>query len=228
MKLTVLSTILILTACSGLSAEVITFKADSMTGKTGSKDDTTTLNGNAYVKTDTMEIKADMITLSGEDFRYITANGEVEGKNTESKLDFSCGKLTYDRTSKIARLEDSVHMVDVPNEVNADAQIIEYNQNTDIATMQINVSITQKNNTCTSAYALYRKKKQMLEMSGNPKIVQGEDSFRAQEITLNLDSQEITLDGRVSGTVSDSKKKKQSEPQQEQKKASPSTSGTNN
>ena len=43
-------------------------------------------------------------------------------------------------------------------------------------------------------------------MSGNPKIIQGQDSFRAQEITLNLESQEITLDGRVRGTVSDTKK----------------------
>ena len=43
-------------------------------------------------------------------------------------------------------------------------------------------------------------------MSGNPKIVQGKDTFRAQEITLNLESQEITLDGRVRGTVTDSQK----------------------
>ncbi len=187
--------------------EVIQFKADSMTGKSGSTSEETTLSGNAYVKTDSMEISADSIRLYGEDFRFITAEGSVDGKNTESALDFSCGKLVFDRMTKIARLEDSVHLVDTENEVSADAQIIEYNQNTQTATMQINVTLKQKDNTCTSAYALYRKKVQMLEMSGNPKIVQGEDSFRAQEITLNLDTQEITLDGRVSGTVTDSGKK---------------------
>ena len=72
--------------------------------------------------------------------------------------------------------------------------------------MQIAITLKQKDNTCTSAYAIYRKKAQMLEMSGNPKIVQGKDTFRAQEITLNLESQEITLDGRVRGTVTDSQK----------------------
>jgi lipopolysaccharide export system protein LptA len=72
--------------------------------------------------------------------------------------------------------------------------------------MQIGVTIKQKDNTCKAAFAIYRKTSQMLEMSGNPKIVQGEDAFRAQEIILNLDSQEITLSGRVSGTVTDSKK----------------------
>ena len=114
----------------------------------------------------------------------------------------------------MARLEDSVHMVDVENEVTIDSQIIEYNQNKEVATMQIGVTIKQKNNTCTSAFSIYRKNAQMLEMSGNPKIVQGEDTFRAQEIILNLKSQEITLSGRVSGSVTDSKKsetKKESE-----------------
>ncbi|MDE7391506.1 MAG: LPS export ABC transporter periplasmic protein LptC, partial [Treponemataceae bacterium] len=107
---------------------------------------------------------------------------------------------------KIANLESSVHLVDVQNEVTADAQVIEYNQTTEIAVMQINVTLRQKDNTCTAAYAVYRKNDKMLEMSGNPKIVQGEDTFRAQGITLDLDTQEITLDGRVSGTVTDTKK----------------------
>lgn len=200
-----------------LTAEVIQIRADSMSGKSGNKSDETNLSGNAYVKTDSMEISADSISLSGEDFRFITAEGSVDGKNTESKLDFNCGKLVFDRMTKIARLEDSVHLDDLENEVSADAQLIEYNQQTETATLQIGVTLKQKENVCTSAYALYRKNEQMLEMSGNPRIVQGEDSFRAQEITLNLKTQEITLDGRVSGTVTDSgKKEEQPAPQEEE------------
>jgi len=189
-----------------INSEEINFKADSMTGVSGSKNDETRLSGNAYVKTSSMEIKAEVIILDGEDFRYITAEGSVEGKNTESQMDFTCGRLKYDRQTKLARLEDSVHLIDIQNEVTADAQIIEYNQTNEIATMQIGVTLKQKNNTCSSAYAIYRKTAQMLEMSGNPKIVQGSDTFRAQEILLDLNSQEITLSGRVSGTVTDSAK----------------------
>lgn len=177
-----------------------------MTGVSGSKTDETKLMGHAFVKTSTMEITADQIILNGDDFRYITAEGSVEGKNTETKMDFTCGRLRYDRETKLARLEDTVHMVDLENEVTIDSQIIEYNQNKEIATMQIGVTLKQKNNVCTSAFAIYRKTAQKLEMSGNPKIKQGDDTFRAQEIILDLNSQEITLSGRVSGTVTDSKK----------------------
>ena len=185
--------------------EEITFTADFMSGTAGSKTDTTTLEGNATVQTSSMNISADAIELSGEDCRFITATGTVSGSITESQMDFTCGKLKYDRQTKVAQLEDAVHRVDVANEVTADAQIIEYNQNSETAVMQIEITLTQKDNVCTSAFAIYKKSEQKLEMSGNPKIQQGTDSFRAQEITLNLETQEITLDGRVKGTVSDSK-----------------------
>lgn len=201
----VFSFTLFLLGCSFLAAEEIKFSADSMTGTAGSKTDTTNLAGNAFVSTSSMEIKADMIELSGEDFRYITADGTVSGSITESQMDFTCGKLTYDRKTKIAQLEDSVHLVDNANDVTADAQLIEYDQNNETAVMQIEITLKQKDNVCTSAFAIYRKNEQVLEMSGNPKIVQGKDSFRAQEITLDLSSQEITLDGRVRGTVTDTR-----------------------
>ena len=67
--------------------------------------------------------------------------------------------------------------------------------------MQIKINLTQKDNVCTSAYAIYKKNEQILEMNGNPKIVQNGDTFRAQTIKLDMDSQEITLSGRVKGSV---------------------------
>ena len=136
---------LLLTAA--LSAETINFSADYMKGTAGSKTDSTTLEGNAFVKTDTMEIKADSIELSGDDFRFITAQGNVKGSNSESKLEFDCGRMKYDRKTKIASLEDSVHLVDTANNVSADAQIIEYNQDSETAIMQIAITLKQKDNT---------------------------------------------------------------------------------
>jgi len=186
-------------------SERITFSANSMTGTAGNTSDTTTLSGSAYVLTSSMEIAADSITMSGKNFRYIEADGNITGKNIEANMEFTCGRLSYDRETKIATLKDNVHLADTENGVSVDAQLIEYNQNTDIARIQIGITIKQKDNVCSSAYAVYRKKNQMLEMSGNSQITQGEDTFRAQEITLNLDTQQITLDGRVKGSVVDDK-----------------------
>ena len=193
------------------TSEQITFSANSMTGRIGEKSDSTNLTGDAYVLTESMEISADSISMSGKDFRYIEANGNVKGKNMESQMEFSCGRMKYDRETKNAELFDDASMEDTKNEVSAKAQIIEYNQNTDIATLQFDVELKQKDNTCTGAYAIYRKADKMLELNGNSQIKQGDDTFRAQEITLNLDTQEITLDGRVKGTIVDERKSATSE-----------------
>lgn len=188
-------------------AEKIEFSASSMSGKTGGESGTTSLSGNAFIKTESMEIKADTIELSGEEYRYITAKGNVNGVNQESHMEFTCNIMKFDRITKIARLEGNVSLDDKDNDVNAKAQIIEYNQELDIATLQIQINLTQKDNLCTGAFAVYHKADQLLELSGNAQVKKGEDTFRAQYITLNMETQDITLGGNVRGSVKDTKEK---------------------
>lgn len=209
--------ILILISCFTLytSATTITFSANSMKGKTGSKSESTTLNGNAWIKTDDIDIKADTIELSGEDFRNINANGNVVGDSSKDGFTFTCDSLRYDRQTEIIYLEGNVVLNDTQNDVIAKAQFIEYDQKTEIALMQIGVELKQKDSVSTAALAVYRKAQQILEMTGSPKIVQKDDTFKAQEITFNLKTEEITLDGRVRGTVTDNRSKETEEPKSE-------------
>lgn len=203
---------LVLISLSSLSfAEKIEFSADSMSGKTGGESGTTSLAGNAFIKTDSMEIKADTIELSGEEYRYITALGNVQGINQESHMDFNCNTLKFDRVTKIARLEGNVSLVDKDNDVNTKAQIIEYNQELDVATLQIQINLTQEDNICSGAFAVYHKAQQLLELSGNAQVKKGDDTFRAQYITLNMETQDITLGGNVRGSVKDTKDNQEKE-----------------
>ena len=202
MRRAVACAVLLLASVLVACPEQIAFSAAVMSGTAGDKNSATTLKGNAKVKTENMEIAADQIELYGKDFRYIKATGSVSGKNTETKMDFSCKRLTYDRKTKVSKLEGGVEFIDVENEVKAKAGLVEYDQDKEIAVMQIQVTILQKDNVCTSAYAVYKKNEQVLELSGNPKIVQNDDTFRAQTIELDLDSQDIKLIGKVQGSVS--------------------------
>ena len=164
------------------------------------------LTGNAEIKTSSMEIAADSIELSGKDFRYIRANGAVKGNQKEDNLNFTCNSLYYDRKEKIAVFTGDVFLDDGENNVKAKAQRIEYNENTGIALMQINVHLTKDNSVSTGAFALYHKNAKLLELSGNPQVIRGNDTFRAQEIHFNVETEEITLDGRVKGKVTEEKK----------------------
>ena len=206
--------LLIITIAMPVSAEKIVFSANRMTGQAGNSNTTTSLSGNAYIKTSSMEIQADEVELSGDDYRYIKASGNVSGKNLEANMDFTCNSLEYDRTTKIAELKDNVKLIDKDNDVKADAQIIVYDQDAEIAVLQVKVNLTQKDNVCSGSYAVYYKKTQLLEISGNAQVKQGEDVFRAQYITLDMDTQDITLGGNVKGKVTESKKEAEPEPVQ--------------
>ena len=198
--------IVFLSLTSLIFAEKITFSAGSMSGQAGDSSATTTLTGGAFVQTSSIEISADSIELSGDDYRFIKATGSISGKNLETKMEFTCDSMSYDRETKVAQLEGNVKLIDTENDVKADAQLIEYNQNTNIAVLQIGITLTQKKNICTGAYAVYQKNEQMLEISGNAQVKQEDDIFRAQQITLNLDTQNITLSGNVKGSVTETKK----------------------
>lgn len=184
----------------------IIFSGDSMQGrvsnskKSGEKN-STLLSGNAFIKTSTMQINADSIELSGEDFDTIKAKGNIKGVNSESELEFTADTLEYSNDSKLVILSGNVELKDVKNSVTAKAQIIEYDQNTDVAIMQIDVELTQKQNVCSGAYSIYRKKEQTLELNGNASVKQGKDNFRAQSIKFNMETEEIVMDGNIRGSV---------------------------
>ena len=201
--------LMIFSLYTALFAEKITFSAGSMSGQAGDSSATTTLTGGAYVQTSSIEIYADTIELSGDDYRFIKATGSITGTNLETKMEFTCDSMSYDRETKIAQLQGNVKLTDTENDVKANAQLIEYNQNTDIAVLQIDITLTQKKNVCTGAYAVYMKNEQMLEISGNAQVKQEDDVFRAQQITLNLDTQSITLSGNVKGSVTETKTKEE-------------------
>ncbi len=192
-------------------SETIHFSGDSLVAKTSENSEYTSLDGNAEVKTDDLEIQADFIEISGKDFRFITASGRVSGKNLTSNFSFSCERLHYDRITKVALLESAVELHDIENDVQINAQSIEYNQKTDIATMQIEVRLTSKDSICTSALAIYNKAQQRVVLSGSPKIERNKDIFQAQEIILDIQTEEIKLDGKIRGSIvnEDAEDKKQ-------------------
>ena len=210
-KQTVLSLLVLFIMSLPLYAEKIVFSANKMTGQAGNTNTKTSLSGNAYVKTASMEIQADELELSGDEYRYIKASGHIIGKNLEANMDFTCDSLEYDRTTKIAELKGNVRLTDLDNDVTAEAQIITYNQQLDIAILQIKIQLFQKDNICSGAYAVYYKETQILELSGNAQVTQKEDTFRAQYITLDMNTQDITLDGNVKGRVTETSKKDESE-----------------
>lgn len=190
--------------------DTIQFKANSMQGSIGENNTYTVLKGNAWIENEDLELFADEISLKGENYDFITAKGNISGRYKTSDFSFSCNLLEYNKNTGIVLLKENVSIEDKENEISATASIVEYDKNIEVATMQINVIINHKNSVCTGTLAIYKKNEKMLDLSGNPKINRDSDTFTAQDITLNMETEEIILDGKVRGSVVDKKEDEKS------------------
>ena len=204
MKKIIKAFVLFLLAVCGSAAlygEVFTFKADHMSGSRASGSEILVLTGNAEVHSDTILLRADRIEIHGKDNEFIDCSGNVWGFEEKKNIIFQSDRLRYDRTLKIARLEGNATLEDRQNEVVAKGRFIEYNDKTEIAIFQVAVRLFKDNIVCRSEYAVYRREEKLLDLSGFPVVFKKNDEFRAARIRVDLDTEDVTMEGDVSGSI---------------------------
>jgi len=190
--------------CFGLqyiAANTFSFRADRMSGSRALGRETTILIGNAEVRSDNLILRADRIEIQGENNRYIECIGNVWGHEEEKNILFSTDRLRYDRRLKIARLEGNSSLEDRQNQVVARSRFIEYDDTNEVAAFQIAVRLFKDDMVCRSEYAIYHRRQKMLDLSGFPVVYKSEDEFRADRIRVDLETDDVIMEGSVSGTI---------------------------
>lgn len=182
-------------------ADVFTFKADRMSGGKAAGREITILQGNAEVQSDKLLLRADRIEIQGEDNQFIDCTGNVWGQEEEKNIFFQTDRLRYDRTLKIARLEGNSTLEDRKNEIVAKGRFIEYDDQAEVTVFQISVRLFKDNLVCRSEYAVYRRIEKLLDLSGFPVVYKKEDEFRADRIRVDLDTDDVIMEGSVSGSI---------------------------
>jgi lipopolysaccharide export system protein LptA len=184
-----------------LSADTFTYAGDSATTVLAEGSQHALLTGHAQVNTQDLRITANRIELFGKDFTYAQCQGDVRVVDTKRGLDLSSRELFYDRDRKIARIKGNAVMADLKNEMVVKGGFIEDRDTEKITIVQIGVRIFKKDITCKAEFAKYWRDKKTLELSGMPWVSKGSDVYQAARITINLDTEDITLEGDVQGTI---------------------------
>jgi len=182
-------------------ADVFTFRADRMSGTKAVGKETTILIGNAEVRSNSLLLKASRIEIQGENNQFIDCTGGVWGMEEEKNILFFTDRLRYDRKLKIARLEGNSTLEDRKNEIVAKGSFIEYDDQAEVTVMQISVRLFKDDMVCRSEYAVYRRNEKLLDLSGFPVVYKKDDEFRADRIRVDLDTDDVTMEGAVSGTI---------------------------
>ena len=194
----------VLLICLGftfLSADTFSFRADRMSGTRALGREATILIGNAEVRSDNLLLRADRIEIHGDDNQFIECIGNVWGHEEEKDILFTTDRLRYDRRQKVARLEGNASLEDRENQVVARGRFIEYDDQNEIAVFQISVRLFKDDMVCRSEYAVYRRQEKLLDLSGFPVVYKKDDEFRADRIRVDLDTDDVMMEGSVSGTI---------------------------
>ena len=183
------------------AAETFTFRADRMSGSKALGREVIILTGNAEVRSDNLLLRAERIEIHGDDNQFIECIGNVWGFEEDKDIIFITDRLRYDRTLKIARLEGNSTLEDRKNEIVARARFIEYDDENEIAVFQIGVRLFKDDLVCRAEFAVYYRQEQLLDLSGFPIVYKTDDEFRADRIRVDLNTDDVTMEGAVSGTI---------------------------
>jgi len=184
-----------------LMGSTFSFRADSMSGGRATGREITVLTGNAEVLADNFLLRADRIEIHGSDNRFIDGIGNVEGHEIEKDIFFRTDRLRYDRELRIARLEGNSTLEDRQNEIVARARFIEYDDLNEIAVLQISVRLFNDDLVCRAEFAVYNRIEQTLILSGFPVVHKDGDEFRADRIMVDLNTNDIVMEGDVRGSI---------------------------
>jgi lipopolysaccharide export system protein LptA len=183
------------------NADTFTFKADKMSGSRALGREITILTGNAEVRSDNILLRADRIEIQGDDNQFITCIGNVWGFEEEKNILFYTDRLRYDRQLKIAQLEGNSTLEDRKNEIVARGRFIEYDDENEITVFQISVRLFKDDLACRSEYAIYNRRDKLLDLTGFPVVYKNDDEFHANKIRIDLDTDDVTMEGSVTGTI---------------------------
>lgn len=186
-------------------AETITFSggATKLVMKEGRE--TVTLTGGAEIESGTMVLTADTITISGEDYRYVTCSGRVHLTDTERGILLSTESLSYDRVDEHVLITGYVEIDDTANQVQASAFRLAYDVQPGLMELQVSVLLLRHTDSgvmvCSSDTITYDRTKETLRMLGNARVKWDGDTYEAQRVEVDLKSEEIAMKGAIKGVI---------------------------
>ncbi len=206
-----------------LAADTFTYSGDAMSTSLAEGSERALLKGNARIDTENLRITADEIELFGKDYIYAQCRGSVRVVDAKRGIELASRELFYNRKEKIARIKGNAVMTDLKNEMVVKGGFIEDRDTEQLTIVQIGVRILKKDLVCRSEFAKYWREKEILELSGMPFVTRKGDEYQAARIVVDLDTEQMTFEGDVKGTlrsgdqVADQKPASEQEPATDQK-----------
>lgn len=181
-------------------------KESSLSLKEGEEE--VILKGDAYVSVDTLSIKSDEIKLSGTDWRYVECSGKTEIVDEERELEIKANKLWFDRIEEKLLLSPWFELEDKKEVLSATGGSLSYDMKNETLDLMMLVTIMKDSDKgimrCKAESVTFSRKDNELSLKGSARVLWAGDEYKAEVIRIDLDSDEITLEGRIKGNINGS------------------------
>lgn len=181
------------------------FSADRTRSVLSKGSERTILSGNVIIETDKTHIEADEVELYGEDFRFALCTGDIVVREEARGIVLKSNNLYFDREREISIMRGYNEMEDHKNGLVVKSSYLEDRAEENLTIMQIGVRLLRNDEDgkliCRSEVAHYNREDSTLSLSGFPRVNWKGDEYIASRIDMNLDTDEITLLGEVTGNL---------------------------
>ncbi len=175
----------------------------SLSLKEGKKS--VSLENGARVETGSITIESDRIYLSGDDWRYVECSGSVIIKDSEKGIEIRANTLWYDRTEETIIISSWFDIDDTSQDLYATAGSLHYDMNEEKLELGMQVRLMRISGgevmTCSSEALSYDRGNELVSLRGKSNVLWKGDEYNADIISVDLKNDEITLSGRIKGTI---------------------------
>ena len=197
---------LMLFSASFLFSDSITFSGGTSSVVLRNGRENVVLSEGADVTVESMNIHADTITLSGDDWRYVSCSGSASVIDESRGISISTSSIWYDRENERILISSWYEINDTENEVAATGAALEYNLSDE--KLQLDKDVTLLKNTeengimrCSAESVIFSRNDNTLQLRGSASVDWDGDRYEAEVISVDLDTDSISLDGRIRGTI---------------------------
>ena len=189
-----------------LFADNITFSGGTSSIVLRDGRENVVLSGGASVTVESMEISADSITLSGDNWRYVSCSGNTTVKDESRGISIRTSSIWYDRSTERILISSWFEIDDTENEVSATGAALEYSLSDERLQLDKDVSLLKNTDDngimrCSAESVIFSRSDNTVQLRGSASVDWDGDSYEAEVISVDLDTDSISLDGRIRGTI---------------------------
>lgn len=197
--------IVLLLVTLSVSAESISFAGgeSSLTLREGQKS--VTLSGGAEVSTGSITITSDSMSLTGDDWRYVECSGNIVITDSERGLEIRTSTLWFDREAETIIISSWFEIDDTEQDLYATAGSLRYDMKDEKLELGMQVTLMRISDgevmTCSSESLTYDRNNEFVSLRGKSRVEWKGDEYSADIISVDLKNDEISLSGRIRGTI---------------------------